>query len=154
MSNEPVYKIYNSAELGVTLEFPINMLSLDTTARKQGRLTLRDGDGRPRVTILRTALPPTKDVKLARQQEIEQLEKLNYTLTYIAPEHEQNWKNWYVLSGVMNNTAFYFRRWYVQDSVVSIEFIFPKDLAPLYDKLIPAMTQELSFTETSPNASQ
>ena len=151
---EPVYKIYNSAELGVTLEFPTNVLSLDTTERKQRRLTLRDGDGRPRIRILRTGLPSSRDIKLARQQEIEQLEKLSYTLTYIAPEHERNWKNWYVLSGITNNTVFYFRRWYVEDSVVSIEFIFPKELAPLYDKLIPAMTQELSFTETSPSPSE
>jgi hypothetical protein len=73
-----------------------------------------------------------------------------YTLTYVAPEKERTWKNWYVLSGVANNMVFYYRRWYLEDSIGSIEFNFLKELSPLYDKLIPAMTQELSFTETSP----
>jgi hypothetical protein len=148
--SEPVYKIYTSTELGVTLAFPNNILSLDTTERKQGILTFRDGEGHPRVKVLRTALPDLKDVKLGRQHEKEQLERLSYTLTYVAPERDQNWKNWYVLSGVKNNTAFYFRRWYVEDSVVSIEFLYPKELDPLYDKLIPMMTQELVYAATSP----
>ena len=33
-SVEPVYKVYNRSELGVTFGFPNNILSLDTTARK------------------------------------------------------------------------------------------------------------------------
>ncbi len=146
--SEPIYKVYNSEELGVAFAFPINILSLDTTERKQRRLTLRDGEGHPRVRILRTALPDFKDVKLGRQREKDELEKLGYTLTYIAPEKDDNWKNWYVLSGVTNNTVFYYRRWYFEKSVGSIEFIFPKELAPLYDKLIPTMTQELVFSAT------
>jgi hypothetical protein len=31
-----------------------------------------------------------------------------------------------------------------------MEFIYPKELAPLFDKLIPTMTHELAFTSVSP----
>jgi hypothetical protein len=96
-------------------------------------------------------LPAHKDIKLGRQQEVDELTKLDYTLTYIAPENDKNWSNWYVISGVKHGTEFYFRRWYAEDSVVSIEFMYSKDLAPLFDKLIPTMTHELAFTPTSPS---
>ena len=147
---EPVYKEYTSSELGVTFRFPNNILSLDTTQRKLGRLTLRDGEGRLRATISRTPLPDLKDVKLAQLHEKEQLERSSYTVTYMAPEREQNWKDWYVLSGLSNNNVFYIRRWLLEDSAVSIEFGFPKELGPLYDKLIPAITRQLDYKPTAP----
>ncbi len=149
-TTEPVYKTYNSAELGVAFSYPHNILSLDTTERKQRLLTLRDGDGHVRVKMLRTGLPDHKDVKLGRQHEKEELEKVGYTLTYVAPEKERNWDNWYVLSGVANNTVIYYRRWYLEDSVGSIEFVFPKELSTLYDKLIPTMTQDVVFAGMAP----
>ena len=37
------------------------------------------------------------------------------------------------------------RRWYSHDIIVSIEFIYPKELAPLFDKVIPTMTHEPAF---------
>jgi hypothetical protein len=147
---EPIYKAYSSSELGVTFEFPDNILSLDDTQRRTRSLTLRDGEGQPRVTISRTALLDLKDVKLAQQHEKEQLEKQSYRVTYVAPEQDQHWKNWYVLSGLKNNTVFYVRRWHVEDSVVSIEFYYPLELKPLYGKLIPTIIQKLDYTATSP----
>ena len=151
-TTEPSYSVYNSAELGVTVVFPINILSLDTTERSQRKLSLRDGDGQRVVTITRTALPEQKDVKLARQKEVDELRKLNYTLTYIAPERDTNWANWYVVSGVSNGTVFYYRRWFCDDSVVSMEFAFPKALGKLYETLIPTMTREFAYTAASPNS--
>jgi hypothetical protein len=76
---------------------------------------------------------------------VAQLKKMNFSVTYIAPEREQNWSNWYVLSGVNHGTEFYFRRWYCEDSIVSIEFMYAKELAPLFDNLIPKMTHELTM---------
>jgi hypothetical protein len=147
---DPAYAVYSSPDLGVTVVFPNNIFTLDTTERKQRRLALRDGEGRPLIRILRTALPEPKDVKIGRKQEVDELTKMDYTLTYVAPENEKTWTNWYVISGVKHGTEFYFRRWYSEDSVVSMEFIYPKELAPLFDKLIPTMTHELAFTSVSP----
>jgi hypothetical protein len=147
---EPIYSVYNSSDLGVTVAYPRNLFSLDTTERKERKLSLRDGDGQILVRVLRTDLPDHKDVKLGREKEIDELRKLNYTLTYIAPEKERNWSNWYVLSGVKHGTEFYFRRWYSDDSVVSIEFVYPKEQAMLFEKLIPTMTHELTFSNTVP----
>jgi TIR domain len=147
---DPAYTVYSSPNLGVTVVFPNNIVTLDTTERMQRRLLLRDGAGRPLIRVLRTALPEHKDVRLGRQQEVDDLKRMDYTLTYIAPENEKSWSNWYVLSGVKHGTEFYFRRWYSDDSVVSLEFIYPKELAPLFDKLIPTMTHEFAFTSPSP----
>jgi len=144
------YTVYRSPDLGVTFAFPRDLLSLDTTDRKALKLSLRDADGRPLIQILRTPLPDNKDVKAGRDQEVAELKRLDYTLTYVAPELEKNWSNWYVLSGVKLGTEFYFRRWYTDDSVVSIEFIYPKELAPIFEKLVPIMTQDFSYTSTIP----
>jgi hypothetical protein len=92
------YTVYRSPDLGVTFAFPRDLFSLDTTDRKELKLYLRDSDGRPLIQISRTPLPENKDVKAGRDQE--ELKRLDYTLTYIAPEQEKNWSNWYVLSGV------------------------------------------------------
>jgi TIR domain-containing protein len=149
---EPAYTVYTSPELGVTVIYPNNILTLDTTERQQRRLSLRDQEGRPLVRVLRTALPDHKDVKVGRQQEADELRRMDYTLTYVAPENENNWSNWYVISGIKHGTEFYFRRWFSDDSVVSLEFIYAKELAPLFDKLIPRMTHEFSFSSTSPKS--
>jgi hypothetical protein len=126
---EPAYAVYTSPELGVTVAFPHNILTLDNTERMQKKLTLRDGQGQPLIKVLRTPLTE-RNPKVGRQNEISELTKMGFVLTYIAPEKEENWTNWYVLSGVIHGPEFYFRRWYCEDSVVSMEFMYPKSLLP------------------------
>jgi hypothetical protein len=142
---EPNYISYNSPELGVTLLFPNNIFSLDNTEREQRRLTLRDANGQPMVVVTKLPLPTHRNIQQGRQQEIDDLKRKMYTLTYAAPETERNWTNWYVLSGVVHGRKFYFRRWYTDDGVVSMEFFYSPNLAGLFDKLIPKMTRELKF---------
>ena len=144
---EPAYQNYNSAELGVTITFPSNILTLDTTERKQQRLTLKDGNGQQVVKIWRGPLSGQRDVKLARENEAAQLKQMNAAPTLIAPELEKNWSNWYVLSGVSHGTEYYFRRWYCPDSIVSIEFTYDKSVSPLFDVIIPRMTKETTMTD-------
>jgi hypothetical protein len=60
-------------------------------------------------------------------------------------DRERKWSNWHVLSGVVHGRKFYFRRWYTDDGVVSMEFFYSPNLAGLFDKLIPKMTRELKF---------
>lgn len=144
-SNIILDKVHHSDDLRMTFAFPFKMFILDTTQRTNGVLILMDADRHVRVKITRRPLPDVKDVKLSREQEREALEKVGYTFTYVAPEKEENWKNWYVLSGLTNDTVFYFKRWYLADGIGSIEFTFPIELRPVYDRLIPAMVQQLSF---------
>jgi len=144
---EPAYQNYSSAELGVTITFPSNILTLDTTERKQQRLTLKDGNGQQVVKIWRGPLSGQRDVKLARENEAAQLKQMNAAPTLIAPELEKNWSNWYVLSGVSHGTEYYFRRWYCSDSIVSIEFTYDKSVSPLFDVIIPRMTKEMTMTD-------
>src|SRR4029077_1209666 len=110
----------------------------------------RSANGDPLIKILRTTPPPTKDVRIARQNEIDDLKRMDFFLTYIAPEREENWSNWYVLSGVKHGTVFYFRRWLADDSVVSIEFVYPKEQAVIFNKVIPRMTRDLTFSASMP----
>jgi len=147
---DPVYTAYSSPELGVTVIFPNNIVTLDNTQRKQRRLAFRDADGQPLIYVSRAAIPERKDPKIGRENEIADLTRMNFVLTYVAPEKEQNWANWYVLSGLNHGAEFYFRRWYADDSVVSLEFMYPKELAPLFDKVIPTMTHEFVYTSTAP----
>jgi hypothetical protein len=143
-SVDPVYAgIYNSTELGITVVFPNNILTLDNTERQRGELTLRDGDGRPVVKVLRAPLPQDKDPKVGRQNEIDALTRMNFVVTYVAPEKDKNWSNWYVISGINHGTEFYFRRWYCDYWGVSMEFTYPKERAPLFDPLIQPMTSQL-----------
>lgn len=145
-SIEPAYQNYSSAELGVMIVFPSNILTLDTTERHQRQLYLKDGGGKQVIKIFRSALPEQRDVRAARENEVAQLKQMNFSLTYIAPEKEKNWSNWYVLSGVDLGTEFYFRRWYCPDSVVSIEFTYDKSVSPLFDGIIAKMTQQMVMT--------
>jgi hypothetical protein len=149
-SVESSYKFFNSQEVGAIVEFPMNILSVDTTERLQRRLSFRDGEGRVRVRITRTALPDSKDIKLERTKEKGELESHGYVMTYVAPKLDSNWKNWYVLSGLGNNTIIYIRRWYLDDSVGSLEFTFPKELSSLYEPIITTMAHDLIFSETMP----
>ncbi len=149
-SVDPVYSLYKSAELGLTIVFPNNILSLDTTERLESRLSIRDGQGRPLIRITRTPLLGERDIRAARRNEVEALKKLNFTITYMAPEREANWKDWYVVSGVSNGTKIYYRRWYCSDSIVSMEFVFQSELTPLFEKLIPTMTREFSYDAAAP----
>ena len=135
------FTVYHSSELKATFNYPSNILSLNDRKRNENQLFLQDGEGQIRVKINRGAIEDTHDVKLAREHELAALEKMNNTVTYVAPEKEKNWSNWYVLSGVSNNTVFYFRRWYEKDSILSMEFFFPKNQQPLYEFLIPNMVQ-------------
>ena len=75
--------------------------------------------------------------------------KSNYSVTYAAPEDDQNWGNWYVLSGIGFGTEFYFRRWYLDDSVVSMEFRYPKQLTPLFDDIVATITHKLELQRST-----
>jgi hypothetical protein len=95
-------------------------------------------------------LPDSKDVKLERTKEKEQLERFGYIVTYVAPEKEANWKNWYVLSGINNKIILYVRRWYLNDSVGSIEFTYPMDLKAEYEGIVIRMASDLVFSDATP----
>jgi hypothetical protein len=144
---EPSYESYKSEELGVAITYPTNFLSLDTTQHRQRVLLLRNAYGVALIKITRTVGVSGQDVRIERQKEIDELRKMNFTVTYIAPEKEENWSNWYVLSGVRHGSVFYYRRWYASESVVSMEFDYPKDLALLFNKIIPKMTHEIAIGE-------
>lgn len=99
---------------------------------------------------MRTPLPEHKNPKIGRQSEIAELARMNVAITYMAPQTGGSWTNWYVLSGVNHGTEFYFRRWYSDDSVISMEFMYGKELAPLFDKLIDKMTHDFAFSSLAP----
>jgi hypothetical protein len=150
---EHAYHDYSSKELGVTFKYPFDVVSLNTMDRLHGKLTLITSEGVPLITIKRTYLPTVTDVRLAQQIEIADLRSRGYEPSYAAPEKEENWSNWYVISGVKRGRVFYYRRWNAEDSVVSIEFDFPAEQKVMFNPIIDTMTRQLSFTPRRPNAS-
>jgi hypothetical protein len=151
--SEAPYDKYEARDLGVTFSYPRDVFFLNTTERRQGKVALANSDGVPVVTIRRSDLPGVADIKLAQQNEVNELKRNNFTPTYIAPEKEQNWSNWYVISGLSRGMVFYYRRWHAEDSVVSIEFFFPAEMKPKFDPWIPKMTRDFSFTNARPKTS-
>jgi hypothetical protein len=134
---------YTSRELGLTVIFPNNIFILNTTEEKQNhKLLLKNSEGQPLITISREALSAPKNVKLERGREIEELKRFGYSVDYKAPEEEENWSNWYVISGVFHGTEYYYRRWYCEDSMISIEFRYAKELAPFFDGPINSFTAQ------------
>ena len=94
----------------------------DTTQRQQLRLLLRDGDGNVRVKITRTSLPESKDLKLERAREKEQWERFGYIVTYVAARKGgQLEKLVCFIPELTSKIIIYVRRWYLNDSVGSIE---------------------------------
>jgi hypothetical protein len=147
------YATFDSAELGFHLAFPNDLLSVDTTERSARRILLRDGTGAPVVTVSRQGLPAAAvDARAAQEAETSQLEGQNCLVTYKAPQSEANWSNWYVLSGLCDGDVFYVRRWLATDSIVTMEFRFPKPSQPLYEAVVPRMTSEFTFTPRQPSA--
>ena len=130
--------------------FPNNILSLDTTERLERKLSVRDGQGRALIRILRAPIAGERDIRIARQNEVDALKRLNFAITYVAPEKEANWKDWYIVSGVSNDTKIYYRRWFCADSIVSMEFVYPSAMSPLFEKLIPTMTRDFSYEQRMP----
>ncbi len=131
---EPKYTTYRSPELKITFSYPDNILSLNDRQRKQNVLLLQDGTGQVRLMITRKPYEDIHDVAMARDRESAALEKLGSAVTY-----ERTLGISYVLSGVSNNTVFYFRRWFETDGIVSIEFTYPIEQKPLYNILINDM---------------
>src|SRR5207244_1366250 len=76
---EPIYTGYRSPELGVTVIFPNNIFTLDTTERMERRLLLRDRDGQPTIKVMRTALGEHRNVRLGRQNEVGDLTRMNFS---------------------------------------------------------------------------
>lgn len=149
-TNEHFYKLVNSTEVGATFDYPNNIFSVDSTESVHHELILRDGEGNVRVKITRTALPDEKDIKAGRAKEKDELERLGYKITYFWPQKDSDWRNYYVLTGVGFNMVFYYRRWYLGDSVGSLEFTFPKEQSPVYESIITTMAHDIVFMEGVP----
>lgn len=150
VGGEEPYKFENDVDVGATFGFPNNVLSVNSTTESiTHQLLLRDGDGQIRAKITRSAFVDTKDAKVGRAKEKEELERVGYFLTYVAPK-DGSWSNWYALSGVSNNTVIYVKRWYLKDGIGSIEFTFPKELSSVYDPIITTMVHNLFFAYTLP----
>lgn len=142
----PLYH-YTSRELGVTFDFPRNILLMDATEERNRKLTLTTMTGERVVTVTRE-LRADKDIKFDRQMEHNEFTKDGYLVTLDKPDNRS--ANWYVLSGAKDGSIFYVRRWYAADSVISMDFRYSKELLTLFDKIIGPMANKLSYTETAP----
>jgi hypothetical protein len=137
------YIRFESERLGIAFAYPAEQLALDVTRHQHGLLELVNEDGEGEVAIFRAPVSHHPDIKLLQAAEAEDLISQGCRITYRAPEKEENWSDWYVLSGIAHDRrAFYYRRWLCGDRLLSFEFLFVSGRRPAYFDIIPAMTIE------------
>lgn len=144
------YRVFNSAGLGIRMVYPQARLMVDTTREAQGRIPLITADRRQEVVVTRLARTGPDDPQVAREAERQRLHDRGYQINYSAPLNPASRANWYVLSGMKpDGTEFYYRRWYVDDDIVSIEFEYNREEIGFYNKAIDAMTLNGRFEMAS-----
>lgn len=140
------YQAYSSDTLGLEFVYPQAVLQVDTTQEKAGKIPLITKDRQVEVLISRYPLPDHNNIRIGCRKEREELEEKGYTFNYIGPRKDKNWSNWYILTGLSpNDDEYFYKRWYTDKDVVSIEFNYPKSKIGLYNDVIPAMTLENRF---------
>lgn len=127
---------YASRVLALGFEYPVEHFSIANTTRYDGEIFLVDSQGKRRVAFKRMASGNSLTIEEARSAEIAALEQAGWVITYAAPEKAKNWSNWYVVSGIRQGEAFYFRRNRSGGDTVSFEVRYPKKEQLLYGKLI------------------
>ena len=116
---------YESPQLGVSFDYPTELLPLDRTEENKRKLTLKSADGNCVVTITRELRPEGKDIVAERDREMKNYIATGYTVegkTFNQPD------GWYMLSGRKLGEIYYVRRWYTTDSVVRADFRYPEAL--------------------------
>ncbi len=135
------YKVYSSEKLGIKMVYPKSHLLVDTTQEEQGRIPLVTAARVQEVLVTRTPLPDHNNPRIGQRVERVSLETQGYKINYAGPSNPSNWKDWYILSGEKpNGDEFYYRRWYTDRDVVSIQFEYPKSEMRVYDDAIETMT--------------
>jgi TIR domain len=143
------YQIYYSEKLGIKMVYPKSRLMVDTTQEEQGRIPLHTAERHQEVLVSRSPLPDHNNPRIGRRLEREALMGQGYTINYAGPSNPSNWEDWYILSGEKpNGNEFYYRRWYTEKDVVSIEFDYSKAMVGFYDDAIGAMTLKDRFQFT------
>lgn len=135
------YTWYYSESLGVRFPYPQAALMVDTTQENAGRIPLHARDRKQEVLVTVSRLPSHNSPKLGRDAEYQRLKEEGFTVNYLGPSNEANWSDWYVISGIAKDgDEFYYRRWYTDKDVVSIEFKYAAEKIGLYNDAISAMT--------------
>ncbi|MEM7300105.1 MAG: hypothetical protein AAF468_03390 [Pseudomonadota bacterium] len=117
---------HESEFLGISIKYPIGLLSLDDTKQQMGKLHLVDKEQNTRVIISRIPRKINQGVIEEREKEAKTLSDSGQLITYKAPEKSENISNWYVISGIVDGDVFYTRRYFVRNEIISYEVRFPK----------------------------
>jgi hypothetical protein len=143
------YVEYHSDVLGLTFAYPSALLTLDTSRFTEGIFEFVSLENQTEATLLMSSVPDHGDIRHGRETEESLLRSRGCRCTYIAPQKEENWSNWYVLSGIgPDGKRFYCRRWYTDRGMISFEFNFDGARIPIYNHVITEMTiNRLTFDD-------
>jgi hypothetical protein len=138
------YQCYHSKKLGVKFVYPLSVLELDTTMLGDMRLALRSMPHAGRQEVLITRRPAEiGNVRKTRDKEETELRGKGYVPNHLKPEEGEPWGNFYVITGWKpNQDVFYYKRWFVDQDIVSIEFDYSAQHKRQYDTIIPDMVKE------------
>jgi hypothetical protein len=135
------YETYYSPSMRISFRYPRAHLVIDETHESDGVIALLNPQGREEVRVFSSGVPTCGTAEACRGVEEAEIEKAGYRLNYRAPYSGRVWSNWYVLSGFTpDGTNFYFRRWFLADRRISIEFRYAGDSLQIYNQIIPSMT--------------
>lgn len=135
------YATYYSEAMKIRLRYPISRLMVDTTQETFDRIPLITSSRVQEVLVFRASLPDHRDIRRGQRDEKASLEALGHKINYVGPSNNSKWSNWFVLSGLKpNGNEFYYRRWYTNTDIVSVEFEYRQSDMELYNKIIEEMT--------------
>jgi hypothetical protein len=143
------YGCYESSQLQLEFVYPQEILMVYTTSEGKREIPLENNDGKVEVRITRSDLPPHRDVKKGREEETLALDQRGYRHNHLGPPPGKPWSNWYVITGRKgqegNSDHFYYKRWYTNHDVVSLEFDYSNEKRATYNGVISTMVKRFRF---------
>jgi hypothetical protein len=139
------YQCYHNRKLGIRFVYPLAVLELDTTKQSEMTLLLRTltPARQVEIRITRTKLPEHGSIRRARDEEERKLRELGFDPNHFKPEEGEPWGDFYVITGWKPGMdIFYYKRWFTERDIVSIEFDYAAAHKRQYDKIIPDMVKE------------
>jgi hypothetical protein len=137
------FKCFRSKLMKIEFVYPKAELTIDVEKQGEGIIPMFNLQKEIEVQITRKSVE-RPDIQRARDEEKQHLVSSGAHINLSYPQPGDVWRNWYVLSGWNKSThdEFYYKRWYVQDEVISMEFNYKKERVRTYDDIIKHMVYD------------
>ena len=134
------FKCFRSTVMKVEFIYPMAELTVDTEKQDENIISMFNLEKEVEVLITRK-VPEHRDVRKARDDERRDLISRGFHVNFSYPQPGEAWSNWYMLTGHNRLTLeeFYYKRWFTERDVVSIEYNYKKERVRTYNEIIKHM---------------